>query len=350
MLTRPTVRWAAAALLTTASAPALAGEEAVDLKQEYVVEQPVAGEEDRSGIDWRINTGLTLSLANNNNVVGQPDGSTLVFGYKFAGGIDVRDSGHEWRNGLNIAAAITQTPLIDTLTKANDELLLESIYLYHVLDWVGPFAQFKLASTTLPGMDHQPAPVTYLIANADGSTETRNADRLFLTDAFMPMRLKESAGGFIQPVATDPYSFEFRLGAGARETFAEGQRAVDDDDETAEIEVKELDDVLQFGVEAVAEFWGALYTKRLTYKVGAEAMIPLANNQADDDDRNALDLTNVEFRANLSVKLVEWASLDYQLKALREPQLVEDFQVQNNLLFTFGLATGSKSPEEAAAE
>ena len=59
-------------------------------------------------------------------------------------------------------------------------------------------------------------------------------------------------------------------------------------------------------------------------------------------------LTNVEFRANLSVKLVEWASLDYQFKTLREPQLIDEFQIQNNLLFTFGLATGSASPEEAA--
>jgi hypothetical protein len=76
----------------------------------------------------------------------------------------------------------------------------------------------------------------------------------------------------------------------------------------------------------------------------------LANNDEPPagEERNALDLTNVEFRANLSVKLVEWASLDYQFKTLREPQLIDDFQIQNNLLFTFGLATGSASPEEAA--
>ena len=328
-----TVRWLLAALVTTGTVPAFAGEE-VDLTQEYVPEEPKKADAKRSGVDWRLNTGLTLSLANNRNVVGQPDGSTIVFGYKFEGGVDVYGDGHELRNSLNVAASITQTPLVGTLTKASDDLMLESIYLYHVVDWFGPFVQFKLSSTTLPGMNHQPEPTTYLIENVDGSVETRTANRLFLTDALMPMRLKESAGGFFQPIAEEPYSFEFRLGAGARETFAEGQRTVDDDDTTPEIEVKELDDVFQFGVEAVAEFWGAVYTKRLTYKVGAEAMIPFANNQRDDDDRNALDLTNVEFRANLSVKLVEWASLDYQFKTLREPQLIDEFQIQNNLVLT----------------
>jgi hypothetical protein len=38
----------------------------------------------------------------------------------------------------------------------------------------------------------------------------------------------------------------------------------------------------------------------------------------------------------LSFKLVEWASLDYILKTLRQPQLVQDWQVQNMLLLTFG--------------
>lgn len=344
---RTTPSWLVAAVLFAASSSALAEEE-VDLKQEYVVEETPEADVQRSGVDWRLNTGLTLSLADNRNVVGQPDGSTLVFGYKFDGGIDVHGSGHEWRNSLNVAASLNQTPLIDTLAKASDDLVLESIYLYHVLPWLGPFAQFKLHSTTLPGMDHQPEPVTYLISNADGSTETRNADRLFLTDTFMPLRLKESAGAFVQPLSKEPYNLEFRLGAGARETLAEGQRAIEDDADTPEVEVTELQDVLQFGAEAVAEFWGTLYTKRLSYKLGAEVMIPFANNQRDDDDRSALDLTNAEFRANLSVKLVEWASLDYQFKALREPQLVEDFQIQNNLLFTFGLATGSADPEKAA--
>ena len=337
---------AALAALGTSQA-ALAGDEEVNLQQEYVPEEAQGGEQERQGVDWRINTGLTISFNDNRSVVGQPDGSTLVFGYKFDGGIDWRREGHELRNSLGVQASLTQTPTVDRLTKASDELRFESIYLYHIVDWFGPFVQFKLDTTTLPGMDHRAELTTYNIALLDGAQQQVVADRLHLTDSFAPLKLKESAGAFFQPVSEEPYSLEFRIGAGGRETFAEGQRAVDDDADTPEIEVKELDDVLQFGAEAVAEFWGALYQKKVTYKLGAEVMFPVATNQADDDDRNALELANLEFRGNLSFKLVEWASLDYQFKALREPQLIDAFQIQNNLLLTFGLATGSAPPEKA---
>jgi hypothetical protein len=33
--------------------------------------------------------------------------------------------------------------------------------------------------------------------------------------------------------------------------------------------------------------------------------------------------------------LFEWASLDYELKIMRLPQLVDAWQIQNNLLLTF---------------
>ena len=49
-----------------------------------------------------------------------------------------------------------------------------------------------------------------------------------------------------------------------------------------------------------------------------------------------------------TVKLVEWASLDDELSAIREPQLIDAFQVRNNLLLTFGLSAGGPKvePEE----
>ena len=48
------------------------------------------------------------------------------------------------------------------------------------------------------------------------------------------------------------------------------------------------------------------------------------------------DRINVSLEAALSFKLVEWASVDYQLAVLRQPQVVEEWQVTNQLLLTFG--------------
>jgi hypothetical protein len=46
---------------------------------------------------------------------------------------------------------------------------------------------------------------------------------------------------------------------------------------------------------------------------------------------------NIDLGGQLSFKLVEWASLDYQIKAVREPQVLDGFQVRNSLLLTMGL-------------
>ena len=71
-------------------------------------------------------------------------------------------------------------------------------------------------------------------------------------------------------------------------------------------------------------------------------MTPFAHSALPaGDNRGAMALTNVEIDATLSFKLVDWASLDYELKALRQPQLLDRFQVQNNLLLTFGLSAGT---------
>ena len=49
-----------------------------------------------------------------------------------------------------------------------------------------------------------------------------------------------------------------------------------------------------------------------------------------------LDRMNIDFLTTVSVKFARWVSLDYQLKVIRHPLLVKEFQIQNNLLITFG--------------
>jgi hypothetical protein len=59
-------------------------------------------------------------------------------------------------------------------------------------------------------------------------------------------------------------------------------------------------------------------------------------------------LTNVQVDANLSFHLVDWASLDYQLKAIRQPQVIDQFQVQNTLLVTFGISYANRPAPKPA--
>jgi hypothetical protein len=63
-------------------------------------------------------------------------------------------------------------------------------------------------------------------------------------------------------------------------------------------------------------------------------MIPLINS--DPLERSAGELTNISTHARLSFKLVEWASLDIEAKAFRQPQISEDWQKSLAMLLTFG--------------
>lgn len=345
-----TQRFLSAALaLGVASTPLLAqaGEEE---EREYVLDDDVKVDEEEKkddGVDWMLNAGATLSFSDNRSVVGQTDGSTFTLGFKLDSAVDYRDGDHELRNTLNVAAGLTRTPVIDDFIKSNDILAYEAIYLYHIVDWFGPYVQGAAETAMFRGTDIRAGDTTYLVARPDGTVDAPLvANRLTLTDPFHPFKLKESAGLFVQPYAEDFFTVELRLGAGGRETLAADQLAVTDDEDTDEVEVTELQDVFQFGAESVLQIWGDLYDKKLFYKASAEVMMPFVNN--DDQERPVDELTNLAFKAGLSLKAVEWATVDYEFKAIREPQLIEEFQLQNNLLLTFGLSTGNieESSEE----
>ena len=308
-----------------------------------LVEAAKTAPKKKDGIDWRLSAGATLNFSDNRSVIGQTDGSTLAFGFKLDGAVNYYKEIHELRNTLALAAAVTKTPTIESFVKSQDNIDYESIYLIHVTDWFGPFARVAWASTMFRGTDVRPGLTDYAIARLDGTVDAVTAERLTLTDSLMPSRFKESLGVFFQPVAEEPISVEFRVGAGGKQIFANGQLAVQDDDATeGVIEVTELDDVYQLGAEAVLELWGAFEDKKVTYKAGAEAMTPFLHNDLPaGDNRSAFELTNLAFKAGLSFKLVDWASLDYEFKAIREPQLLDEFQIQNNLLLTMGLAAGT---------
>jgi hypothetical protein len=318
-----------------------------------------------NGWDTHVALGGTLSFANNNSVAGQMDGTSFSLGIKLDAGADFNHVDHEWRNTLALGAAITRTPVIPEFVKTNDSLTFESIYLYHVVDWFGPFARFSMNTSMFPGRDIRTGHASYSVLNPDGTTRaltvpgtdcTPNPDgsipqtcrtSLSLSDGFRPLTFKQSVGLFVQPLQTEPITVELRAGVGGQEVIAKNQLAMADDPTTAGvIELKQLSNAVQAGPEVAISVWGSVVDKRVIYKANAAAMTPVAHPALlPGDDRNSLSLTNIQLDAALSFKLVEWASIDYQFKAIRQPQILDAFQIQNALLFTFGLSYGSKPAE-----
>lgn len=290
--------------------------------------------------------GGTLSVLDARDVVGQPSGTTLAVSFAVDADLEFNEGVHEWRSSLKAGLGATRTPAIDEFVKSTDSLAVETTYLAHLHELVGPFGRLGLRTTMLPSLDVRAAAVDYDVKNADGTVTRYTGKRLALTDAFQPITFKQTVGAFAQPIRSDDVNVEARLGVGGEETLANGQLALQDDAATPATEVVTLSNAYLVGVEAIANAWGALDDdKRISYTVGLDVLVPFAHNDlARGDDRDGFDLTGVELRAGLTVRLFDWASLDYKLGVLRQPLIVDSTQVTNTLLLTFGASWGSKAP------
>lgn len=333
-----------------------------------------------NGVFASLRGDLAFSFTDTQKVVGQLDGTTINLGAKIDAHADVIQDKHEWRNGVLLNAGMTKNPAIPEFIKNTDALQVESIYLYHVAPWIGPFARFRLDTAMFAGTDVRAAPTNYKITKADGTT-TETCDpnsgapcattKLPLTDGFQPLTLKQSLGAFVQPYKSVPFNAEVRLGLGAQEIFAAHQFAVTDVADTADncpatgdptqkssvqcLEVTELTDVFQLGLEANLEVWGALYDSKISYRVYGGILAPFAHGalpKAYTDAGGKDDvgqLTNIDLGANVNVKIVEWASLGYEFKAVRVPALLPDtFQVRNTVFLTVGFGVDNKPPPPPA--
>lgn len=283
----------------------------------------------KQGWDFLLTPGASVSLSDNRSVIGQPEGLTMTVGVTVNAGAFMREGVHEWRSTLGLTELFTHTPELGEFIKTTDLLKIESVYLYHLIDWLGPFAKLNIDTVLLEGFDVRSGTVVW---NLPDGTQ-RAGQHLRLTDGFEPLTLKETAGFFAKPVEGDELSLESRLGFGGVHVFADGL-AIADDDATPEIDVVALDGYSQAGGVLDVTLWGNLYDKKLVYKVSAEVMMPFVNDLKEGDDRNVLDLTNVELTASLTFKVFEWLSVDYVFRALRQPQLLDEWQIQNNLLLT----------------
>lgn len=320
----------------SSAADAQPSEEEAVVETEFLADAPDVERREAEGWVWTLGLATQVAFNDNRGVVGEQEGSTASLGYKFETLFDYYENQHGFRSGLTWTEGLTKTPTIDPVIKSEDSLSKEAIYSYYLTPYFGPFVRASLDTPVFKGDDVRPTPTTYVITRTDGTVDTVVQTRLPLTDPLRPFTLKQSLGPFARPARSDEFNLELRLGVGARETLAEDQLAVTDDEATADVvEVTELADVYQLGVEAAASTWGAIDKELFAYKAGAEVMVPFASN--NDDDRSAWELTNVEVFVGLAFRLTNFASLDYQFKLKREPQLVDAIQLQNNLLLSLGV-------------
>ncbi len=288
---------------------------------------------DGDGWHFRVKPSSSFSFNDSRKVVGQPEGYSLTFGLNFESSIILFKGRHEWRNTFILVEAISRTPVIKEFIVTADSLDIESMYLYYFYHWFGLYGRLALNTHILPGLDVRPEQSTYAVTRSGGNIDTLLDDKVRLTDPFQPLTLKEGLGPFFRPLTKEEVNLEFMLGLSFWETFNEGQLAVKDDGGTSEIELITMQNVYQLGAESINRLWGELWEKRISYLAAAELMIPYYMTP-DDSGLSTGEKLNVKINGRIDFHLVEWFALSYELKALREPQVLDDWQIQNSILMT----------------
>ena len=346
---------AALASLVLATSAALAQDEVV-VDPDLIPTESTTTEVLDTGWYGQLDLSSSINAAANTDVIGQANGQSWTIGFAFDGRADYLRGQHEWRNSLYLAETFTRTPTISEFIKTADELNLESLYYYHLprADWFGPFARFAMDTALFKGFDVRADDVSYVLTRVDGTQETSVRDRILLTGALAPLTLRQSVGLFARPVHEEAIDIDIRTGFGARETFADGELRVDGTEELADgstqVNVVELQSFTQAGSETALVISGAFEDGRITYESTLDVLVPFINT-LEDGNRSAGELTNIEYIFNVGFGLVDWASVDYQFKAVRVPQLVEDWQRSHNLLLTFRATLVRRGADpDAAAE
>lgn len=297
----------------------------------------------------------TLNVVSNSNVIGQVDGTSTVIGLGLLGGADYIDGKHFLQLSLTANEAFARTPAIDRFIKSNDTIKLEGVYNYFLTDKAGLYGRLSLATAVFESNDVRGAPTSWV--DATGMTPVplgTNVTSQHLADGFQPFTISESAGGFYDPIKKDEISLSLRLGIGGRSTFASGVLVDHDDKATTEVELLQLSDVQQLGIEGFAGAVGKLEKQKFNYKAGLAVLLPFVNNDAAN--RSATRLTRVAFEATLTYAMASWLSVVYSASVIRDPQLFPDHkdqvQVQNTLLatFQFNLVKKKEAPKPKTAE
>ncbi len=282
----------------------------------------------------------TFNLVSNSNVIGQVNGTSTVFGLGLLGGAEYIHDKHFLQTSLAINEAFARTPVIHHFIKSTDAAKVEAIYNYFLVDHAGLYGRLSLATSFFSSDDIRGTPTSWVdVTTTTPQPLAQNALEQHLADSFQPFTISESVGGFYDPIKRPEIALSLRLGIGGRSTFANGVFVNHDDPTTPEVELLQLSDVQQLGIEAFAGATGKLDKGKFNYKAGVAVLFPFVNNDAAN--RSAGELTRVAFEATLTYAMSSWLSAVYSTSVIRDPQLFPDgkdeVQVQNTLLLTFQL-------------
>jgi hypothetical protein len=181
----------------------------------------------------------------------------------------------------------------------------------------------------LPGYNDTKDDIDYNIP--DGPNKTTNSMKL--VSSLQPMTFKETMGLFYRPIQKKAINFQVNAGAGAIQVLADGGYIIADDATTPELDLTSLKSYNELGSSIFMNLNGVIdASSKIDYKATLELMTPFIND--DTQNRGAFELTNIDFNFTISSKITSWLSINYELKITKKPQLLDEYQIQNNLMLS----------------
>jgi len=282
------------------------------------------------GVKGNLSVSSNFILNDSRSVIGQQDGYNMTLGFAIKGGVSYVKKANEVQFNLDISEQFSRTPELERFIKSSDLAKFDLSYLYSISTVWGPFAKASFETSLLEGKNETLNEVEYLVPDE----ENKITDSMKLVSSLQPMILKQTAGVFYRPIKKEAINFQLNVGGGAMEVIADGGMIVNDDAATVDlIELTKLKSYNEFGSSIFMKVNGLVKSVSvINYSATLELMTPFLND--DDQDRGAFELTNIDFTLTLSSKITSWLSLNYELKITKTPQLLDEFQIKNNIMLS----------------
>ena len=312
---------------------------AQDINQELTLKTPQKVDEKLAN-GWHPNLKIkaNLTVGSSKSVVGQVDGDSNTFGGSLDSGLIYKQQQNEWRQAFNYSGATTRTASLPRYVKSADELKYSTIYLRSLESFpqIGPYARAELRTSVFRGEDVRAEEKDYVIRGNNTPLGSHSVYRL--TDPFIPLTTQESVGFFAKLIERKRTKLEIRLGVGAIQVRTDRQLRLDDDAKTPDvIELSRLDNLSQMGMEYGLIFSGQ-WNENSDYSLVANFLTPIGTEIEFGKECygcNSWNLTNIDLKAVLSSKVSDWMNFSYEYRALRQPEVLNAFQIQHGFALNF---------------
>ena len=211
------------------------------------------------------------------------------------------------------------------LQKTNDRLRFDLLYTRFLSSRIGPYVRFGVLTNIFESnvLVTEPTFVTKNMLDGSQTTELVDANNDFkVGDGFAPVLLREGTGINFRLVRSRVVSLDWRAGLGFRQNQYNGS-FVQDSASTGRLVYSEQEDFNQSGVETTIV--GDVRVRRLLLNTNLDLF-----GDFDDFDKPTLD-----WRNTFSFRLTGALSLDYRVDILEQPEVTDDTQVTQSLLFRY---------------